>query len=470
MINALISLILGAFTAMGFLYPPYQYLIATSFLLFVLLLKKIEAKDIGLFFTSLHVTGSSWLMVPIHVIGGLNYFLTCLIILFLGSCYGLLYAFAFQCLKLFNRGNHFFFIMGILPVSIIISEYLKLNLLGGYPFLLYGYALVNTPFAQLIPILGIYGSSWVFLVLCCLLAYLIRNKLIIYTFIYILIISLTVNIIQPAHWTKNNGKLKIVLTHTDKHYINNDIEEKNIELPRQKADVVVYPEGMITPRTKELPSVNTYSVLGMMQYNTQKNGWYNIMIGVNAKGVVDYIHKKHHLAQFNEWIPSSIKIILAKLKLPHRGLLRGNTHDTNGMIKGIPFTGLICYELMFSDYIFTHLHNSQIIIANNDLGWFEKSSFDNQFIHASQFMAILTAKPIVLSSNIGKSVYIDGFGMIKDTVNNNTEQSKLVFVETQTGKTPWQYYGNHFILQIIIGLFLMAYLILIKSNLKLLKK
>lgn len=449
MVNFIFASLCGTLTAYGFINNSYQFLIPLCFIVFIFFHTQGNVLSFFYYFSSLHIIGSLWLFVPIHIIGGLNYLMTLIVITVLGSTIGMIYSATLKCIYWFHRSQSDFSILYLIPTSIVLSEFIKLHILGGYPFLLFGYYFVNSSLKFIIPFMGIYGSSWLLILFCCLLTYILKKEK--YHTLSIILLSLvlitSLNVKAPT-FHKPHKLISLILMHTNKHYISTKYDNAytNKKIINKNADLILYPEGMYTNINHiDIQHDHNYILTGLISYDNENDGFNNTMIGINNANKIDYIHKKHHLAQFNEWIPNGIHQLLNDLNLPSRGFIAGDGNDTNGQINQIKFMGLICYETLFTQFIYDHLKDANIIFSNSDLGWFEASSFEKQFYIIVKFMSLLVQKPIIMSSNIGPSAYIDQHGAL-----NLFNQNTYIEVMTTNGKTPWMYYGDQTILFIIL--------------------
>lgn len=464
MLELLFTSVLGALSAYGFFNPAASVLIPLCLFLFLYINKEMSTTKFGVFFISLNTFGSLWLIVPIHFIGGVNYTFSILVIILLGSFMGGIYALIFKFMKRFNKDSSK--LIFIIPTTIIISEFIKLHIIGGYPFLLYGYYFIDSFLKVIIPFVGLYGCSWLLVMLCSLLAYTLQQKK--YTsLISIISILLCLKMLhlESPIFVKNQDKLKMYIVHTDNHYPNKHIKEIPSIKIHEKVDITLYPETMFS-HTNQIPSIHSnYILTGLITYDRDKQGFYNTMVGINKENKIDFIHKKYHLAQFNEWIPNGIQIILKTLNLPYHGFIAGNGLDTNGKTKDTKFMSTICYEMLFASFIYSNINDANIIFSINDLGWFEKSMFENHFYQITRFMSALTQKPIVISSNVGSSAIVDAKANIMYYKEN-------VFVEVQTnhGNTPWMIYGDNLILSFIFIINFLLFILTKKTSLKEIEK
>ena len=113
--------------------------------------------------------GVSWVIVSIHDYGQLNYFLSALVtLIFIAylSLFPALVAYLFKLLELKHRK-----LLSLLLFSTLwcLSEYCRSTLFSGFPWLLVGTTLIDTPIKYITPILGIYGLSF----LCVFIATLL---------------------------------------------------------------------------------------------------------------------------------------------------------------------------------------------------------------------------------------------------------------------------------------------------------
>ena len=460
MLELLLTSFLGAISAYGFFNPAASFLIPLCLFLFIYINKEISVTKFGLFFSSLNIFGSLWLLVPIHFIGGVNYTFSIFIIILLGSFMGSIYALIFKFMQRFFE--HSTKVIFIIPTTIIISEFIKSHIIGGYPFLLYGYYFIDSFLKMIIPFMGLYGCSWLLATLCCLVAYSLQEKkyIILISIVSILFFFKVLNLEFPI-FVMNQDKLNLYIVHTDNHYPSKHSKKPPSIKINKKVDITLYPETMFK-HTSQIPvTQSNYILTGLITYDKDKNGFYNTMIGINNEHKIDFIHKKHHLAQFNEWIPNYIQIILKSLNLPYHGFIAGNGLDTNGEFKHTKFMSTICYEMLFTNFIYKNIKDSNIIFSINDLGWFEKSMFENHFYQITRFMSALTQKPIVISSNVGPSAIIDANG-------NTTFFTENVFVKVKPniGNTPWMIYGDNLIFNLIFIINFLIYALTKKTSLK----
>jgi apolipoprotein N-acyltransferase len=113
--------------------------------------------------------GVSWVYVSIHVYGNTPVWLALgLTTLF---CGGLALLFAAQAIAYRRLASRHAAWQAVQFASLwVLFEWLRSWLLTGFPWLYAGYGALDSPFAGWIPVVGVYGTSWLLVAIGCFVA------------------------------------------------------------------------------------------------------------------------------------------------------------------------------------------------------------------------------------------------------------------------------------------------------------
>jgi len=462
----LISPILGCFTAIGFLFPHYFFVSLISLVTFIRIefIKSFPSStNFFLFYLCFFIIGCHWLIHPLRDFAHIPSLLSNIIIMGLCAYFALIYTLVVSLYKKFFA--HSYFSLLFFSILMTLAEFVRSQGLGGFPFLMHGYLLTDTPFSYFIPILGVYGMTMLLFYFC--LSIVGKNSSLKKMGSFIIFISCLLMLLGQQNWTKpiHDVKIGIIQTNNKKDifdngklkdgfsYINSRI--KSID----KANLIIWPEGaFLLSQRVAFKMVNDELLIGgVFTISNQKNV-YNSMVVFNAMGTLLFTHHKYYLAQFNETIPEGFIWLLKLLNLPHVGLKSGSGRDVIYNSEYGIIGSLICYELLFPQFVHQYANQVNYFIVVNDLSWFLGSSFDKQYTHIGRFIAKSTQKPLMIASNYGSSQWIDSKGNVVKELKPHTSSSFVQTIQIQSGKTPIAIYGDG-----AVALFLFIVLILLSS-------
>ena len=150
------------------------------------------------------------------------------------------------------------------------------------------------------------------------------------------------------------------------------------------------------------------------------------------------------------------------LNLPHVGLKSGSEKDVIFNSKYGDIGSLVCYELLFPQFVHRYANKVNFFIAVNDLSWFLGSSFDRQYSLIGRFVAKSTQKPLMIASNYGSSQWINSKGNIVKSLKPQTSSTFVKNMQIYSGITPIAIYGDS---GVILFLFIILVILFLKKNL-----
>ncbi|KTC65860.1 apolipoprotein N-acyltransferase (plasmid) [Legionella adelaidensis] len=407
--------------------------------------------------------GVSWVYVSIRVYGHihplLSFFIT-LLFIFLQSFYIGLVTLFFR--KIY-RNIPFLFSCVVFSAIWCLGEFLRATILSGFPWLLLGFSQIETPLRFMIPVVGIYGVSF----LACLTATFFvggvqkgRSHKYIYTLAALFIL------LGPAllnkSWTtvasepQKIGIIQANLSMRDKWdetifwRLLKTYSRKIQELIADN-DIIVLPESafpvppsyiadFLDELDKQAKQLDTSVLIGIPQAaNMAETAYFNTMIALgNAEGT----YLKQHLVPFGEYIPLIFQRLNDWLGLPSSNMQPGKSHQKPILVKERPIASLICYELAYPSLLRKQLPDAQWIASISDDGWFGHSFAMYQQLQMAQALSLQTGRYQVLANNDGLSSVINDKGEIVASLPAFKSKTLQASLYPAFGSTPWVYYGD----------------------------
>ena len=338
----------------------------------------------------------------------------------------------------------------------------------GFPWCLLGYSQHDiTVIAQLSAVTGVYGISYLILLINCCIAHLfiVRSKYGLTTlYIFIISILIAASAIVTGVWRSSlsaekydSASLRVSIIQPsidqsikwDRNY-----QSKTMKLYEDltrfcfpfKPDIIVWPETAVPFFLQEQKSYvaqiqdmafesNSSIILGSPAYNEEKNRinteYYNRAYYITGNsGILDY-HDKVHLVPFGEYVPLADKLPFLNKFIPMAGSFVSG--EKLIPLKGDPSVSpgvLICFEAIFPDLARSYAKNDADLLVNitND-AWFGRTGAPYQHLAMTKFRSIETGLPIVRAANTGISALILPSGKI-------VEQSGLFEKIVLNGELP----------------------------------
>lgn len=402
--------------------------------------------------------GVSWVIVSIHDYGQLNYALSGLVTLifimylslFPGIVAYLFELFAFKKRKLLS--------LILFATLWCLSEYSRASLFSGFPWLLIGTTLIDTPIKYLAPVLGIYGLSLLGAFISALLTLTVspttqkRYRYLIVVVLLIVSPLLGKNIAwsQVKQEPISVGAVQANLSMRDKwdetlfwnllkYYENGIIKllgKQLIILPESAIPLPAsYLDKYLSKLHKKALQSNSALMLGILQPTDDSElNYYNSVITLGqAKGKI----LKRQLVPFGEYIPKPLAAIYRWLKLAEPNLLPGKNHQTLIKIGNYPIASLICYEIAYPYVLREQMPKAQWIVSISDNGWFGHSLASYQQLQMAQLLSLLTGRYQVVVNNDGLSSIIDNNGDIVESLPPFSSGLLQGTIFPSEGFTPW---------------------------------
>ena len=425
----------------------------------------------------------SWVTISFHYVG-LSIFYAYSALIFLVIILSIYPAIA--CLLAVYLSTNKFNLNIYFTIFWTIMEYLRGILFTGFPWNLVGYITYNfTYFTQIADILGIFGVSFILL----LITLLFRNKkqcaygliLLLITLLYgIYRIEIFNNYIIPSE--TNN----IIIVHpsiSQSEKMSSNFFWRNVDLhvylshaeniDNSKRTLIIWPEAGINNTINDfiikylsstVTNNNTLLLTGIDRIESNK--LYNSAVIINNKNEIIKYYDKKYLVPFGEYIPNWINFIgLSKIASGETSFSKGKLSNNININGYKPFDICICYEIIFPGKVMDYPSTSEWILNITNDAWFVDSDEQYQHFVMVCFRAIEQGRSIARCNNNGVSAIIDCHGRVIKSLDTKNRDNICEEMPKKYYNTIYSKYNNKIILTILgIILIILVYITKIKKK------
>ena len=397
--------------------------------------------------TTHYITLIYWIVVVLEHYGNLNpifslgtFLLLCL--------YLALYLAFFSSITTFLKGSRFVLIF---TASLWVGlEYLRANLLTGFPWCLLGYTQYkHLHLIQIADLCGVYGLSFFIILLNVLLYHIFfkhRNKSNVFLKWEILaVVFITGGILTYGHYRLSESQLE----NESRQHIKIAVIQANIDqsikwdpayqsetistyqrLARAsfdfKPEVIIWPETAVpfffqnnvelSPKVFSL-AIESGAILIFGSPAYKRIGgvtkFYNRAYLLTPKGQPSQFYDKVHLVPFGEYVPLKRLLFFINRLVPAAGDFEEGDKITPLNHSNLSFGTLICFEAIFPGIAHAHVRRGANILVNltND-AWFGMTSAPYQHLCMAVFRSVENRRPMIRAANTGFSAYIAPQGEI----------------------------------------------------------
>ncbi|MTI14866.1 apolipoprotein N-acyltransferase [Sansalvadorimonas verongulae] len=476
----------GAVATLAF--SPFDYwplMMASVAALFVLLTKAPSPRAAAirsLFYgLGLYGTGASWVYVSIHQFGDapvvLAGFLTGLFVLALSLAFfvpvGYLYS------RLSRAQAHWRKVL-IFSGLWVFGEWLRSWLLTGFPWLISGYTLLDTPFSGLAPVTGVYGLTLLVALTGSLVGALCvssrkQGRSLLGVAIGVALFAAGGFALKGFEWTVSDTEEPLSFSAVQGN-ISQDLkwEPGHLDKTVQKywalsenqwqKDLVFWPENAIPTFYQNVPRLmeqmetqasqtDTALILGMPWYEGQDDNrsiYYNSLVGL---GEAEGHYFKQKLVPFGEFVPFEglIRGIISFFDLPMSSFSAGTPEQMGLSIQGKPVAAYICYEVVYPDFAAREAIGKDILLTVSNDTWFGTSIGPEQHFQMVRMRSLETGRYQLRVTNDGMTALIDPFGRILSSIPRYQAGVLEGEIPGMTGSTPFMDFGSWPVLILALG-------------------
>ena len=369
----------------------------------------------------------------------------------------------------------------VAPVIFTLFEAWRARVLTGLTLGQPGYWLIDTPLANLAPLLGSLGITFASYLLIAYCVTLIRpesSTARAWSTLSIGLLLLGTLGLNLVNWTQPQTMKKVRIVHDAA-----GLENKNSATGRQKRlqylmaqttpeqaklqslDLVLWPEGSVSSGgglfnqvlsyAKQLQQTDTELLTGA--YSRYNGAEYNAVVSGKTLRLV---YKKRHLIPYGEYIPDHPLLVSlagdSLFTLAHSQLKKGGVYQPTITVGDLELRALICFEILFGYDLAKQLGDFDALLYFSDLSWVNNSLLPKQSLLMARMRAIEFAKPVVSVSNLGFSGYIDSNGRIIASTQGKRRQNLDIELIGQKGITPYARFIDFPLISLLLASIVLA--------------
>ncbi len=423
-----------------------------------------------------------WIIVAVHTYGRIHIIPSGLILLLL-VVYLSLYVGVFAFLLNYIRQRIQWDMVIVAPFLWISLEYVRSFFLTGFPWATLGYSqYMNLPFIQLADITGVYGISFLILLVNSAIYDFIsimgrrerplplREGVVVLAILFVVFGYGVAQIKRVEKISFRQRKMKIGLAQGNIDQSikwNAGYQEETLRiyqnlssvLAKEKPSLIIWPETATPfffqseeryrPLVTEVAEMTgAYLLFGSPSFDLV-NGrveYYNSAYLVSPGKEVIGRYDKIHLVPFGEYAPLS-EFLFFLGSLSAVGNLSPGKLVQNLRFPSGDFGVLICYEIIFPNLCrkFVKKGADFFVTITND-AWFGRTSAPHQHLSMATFRAIENRVSIARAANTGISAFIDAKGEIRKRSGLFTQETLVGRIGPRIEETFYTRYGDVFAL------------------------
>jgi apolipoprotein N-acyltransferase len=360
-----------------------------------------------------------------------------------------------------------------LAFGLVGMEWLRGNILSGFPWSLLGYAWIDTDAMQFASVVGVYGLTLLTVLSGFLIGAVIFGTGIVQRgvmavlavavmatpFLYALdrlknsrgmpqADALQVGLVQPNIAQKDKWQPALREVHL------RDLLDKTRDLAARGADVVIWPEAATPYQFDQAPQLramiadalgeDAVLLAGGVRFEGQSA--FNSLIAVGPDGAILDTYDKQHLVPFGEKMPFEPLLsrigLRAMISLPG-GFSTGEDRERSMSVSGLPpFVPMICYEAIFPAEIMRRAAQGDWLVQVTNDAWFGNWVGPYQHLVMARVRAIERGLPLARAANTGVSAIVDGYGRVVTSLPLNQAGVVLDALPTRAAPTLYALYED----------------------------
>jgi len=418
-----------------------------------------------LFGLGLFGTGASWVYVSIHVHGGAGVPLAGLLTALFCASLALLHAAFAWIYTRFVRDLMAGMLLGF-PALWVLFEWLRSWLFTGFPWLHVGYAALDTWAAGWAPLIGVFGTSllFVFSAACLYLAWVRRHPqaCLIYATM-IAAIWLVGWQLQQAKWVApaSATPLSVGIVQANipqelkwrrEYYAPTLSLMEAMTAPLLGKDLVVWPESAVPgfyqnsrdflqPMEEAARAAGTALITGIPWRPEDGGAYFNSIVSL---GEGSGVYHKQRLVPFGEYVPLEnwLRGLIAFLDLPMSAFSAGKPDQPPLLAHDFRLSPFICYEIVYPDPVREFAAEADLMITISNDSWFGASIGPLQHLQMARMRALENGRYLVRATNNGVSAIIDERGNLLEYTPRFERLNLSGNAEVMLGATPFSRIGS----------------------------
>lgn len=419
--------------------------------------------------------GASWVYVSINVYGNAPPPLAAfLVVLFVA---GLAFLFAAPMGYLYARLRPVSkqVILDVLAFTTawVLMDWLSTWLLTGFPWLLPGYALIDTFAAAAAPLVGVLGQSFLCVLVAAALAAAVMSRRLAPAILGVAPVLLVfaagfVSWVSPGESRQValvQGNIDQAVKWNRDQAVPNVRKHLRLSAEHWDADILVWPEAAVTMYPQQAQGLldslgqqgrdtGTDIVLGIPGATALPDGSYqfqNLAIGLGeARGRF----AKHHLVPFGEYVPleSILRGLIEFFDLPMSSSSPGAANQPNIQLRSGEAAMAICYEIAYPDSMRRRAADAAVLMTISNDTWFGTSIGPLQHMQIARMRAAENGRWLLRATNNGVTGIVDAEGRLVAQLPQFTEGVLRGTVQVMQGRTPYSAAGDWPLLMLLSAL------------------
>lgn len=443
---------------------------------------RTAARRSALFGLGMFTAGTYWLYISLNILGGLwPPFAALMMLAMIVANTAFVVAAAYLTARLSSANSNstkdnWLRAVVIFPAAWVLFEWARGWVLTGFPFLSLGYGQVETPLGALAPVAGVYGVSWLTVLLAGALYAAVRgswmNRIVVLLVVAGLLAGLQSQ--NQRRWTEDSGRdFNIGLV---QGAIPQELKWRaeqlqptldlylQLSLQMQNRDLIVWPEAAIPALPFEVSdyaaTVNeamsergTQLFTGILSYDLERGEYANTLWALGAE---QGLYKKRHLVMFGEYfpLPGFARRWLRVMNLPSENIAPGPRDQPPLMANGVAIAATICWELAFGAEQLDFLPQAGLLVNVSNDAWFGDTIMPHQHLQIGQMRARESGRFLLRSTNTGITAVVDPLGRVTHRIPQFEAGVLEATVKPHSGATPYVRAGNWPVISLVFLLLL----------------
>ncbi len=338
--------------------------------------------------------------------------------------------------------------------GVVLMEFARSWLFSGFPWLLFGHTVLDTPLQGWLPLAGELGAGLVVALLAVALVGIARpgwRARGVLLAAALMAVSLA---LAPLRWVQPQGDpIAVAMMQgnipQERKWAADGIEYSfdvyaALTEPLSGVDLVVWPETAVPAfyievavglerLSDRLEDEGAELVTGIFAFDHPQRAIFNSVMHVPSGAG----YNKRQLVPFGEFIPLRDRLAWLDrlLEIPMSDLTPGEGDGRMPMAGSIAGVS-ICYESAYARHIRAALPEAGFLINVSNDAWFGDSLAPAQHLQIARVRAVETGRPMVRATNTGISALIDARGGITARSGLFTREVVRGEIQPQTGRTP----------------------------------
>lgn len=407
--------------------------------------------------------GVSWMYISLHTYGGMSSTSAGLAI---GLAIALLALYPALCgaaQDLFRKYPAPARLCLVMPASWILVEWLRGWLFTGFPWLSAGYAYLDTPLSNYVPVGGVYLVGLIALLSAGTLVSLCHRIAPWNGLLALVLCGVWAGgwMLNTTAWTRAHGEpVQVAIVQNNFSLMEKwDADERariigeylRISRPLADRDLIVWPEAAVPDYVDNLSDRFWYSlgahpadfIFGALLRESSGDGdrHYN---GVVAASDRIMVYRKRHLVPFGEYFPLQglLGPVFNRLEIPMSDFDAWKSPQAPLVAADVDFAVSICFEDAFPAEIRHQVALAGALVNVSEDIWFGDSFAPHQRLQMARFRARESERPMIRASNNGLSSLIDWRGRIRRYAQQFVSDVVTGEVQPRTGTTPYIAFGD----------------------------